>query len=829
MRVVDEVLAATQAHAVTIIQAEPGAGKTTILPLALLPLLDTNKKILVLEPRRIAAKNAALRMSQLLNQNVGKTVGYRVRNETKISPTCCIEVITEAIFMRMVQADPELSEVAFVLFDEFHERNLASDLGLAFALEVQENLRDDLKVIVMSATLEVEKLMSLFSDATLIKSEGREYPVEVHYRPNLKQNDERIELLKVIKEFLTLSASKNFPPNLLCFFPGVGEIKKAHEYLSQALMNDTDIIIFELHGRLPFSQQQQVVQPTKGKRKIILATNIAESSITIDGVGCVIDTGLIRQAVFDPNVGFNRLRTLTVSNQSARQRAGRAGRVAAGICYRLWNESTNLREASQPEIQRADLTSAVLEMSHWGIKKPDELRLLDRPNSGSFAQAQQLLQDLGAIDARFTITDHGKVLAKFAAHPRLAHMILFAKERGLEKLACLIAAMLEEKDVLVSGNNHNADFLSRVHYCLDNKSSSSLVKRIFKQASQYEQLVNKVVPIKASAQTVEHSIHELPFLLILAFPDRLAQKRGKGYRLANGAGVQGPPVDLFKSEYIVATQLGGERHNSKIYQAVEIEKAMLIDRFKKSITRVETTFWDDKSESVRSEIHSKIGELVLSRQANAAISAELIVQGLAEGIQSKGISALPWTEALKQWRAKIRLLKQTQSLDISLPDLSDDWLLENLSEWLLPFLNGLSKLSQIDSKILQNALNSLLSWEAMQQIESLMPERYLVASGSKIKIDYLKGDKPILAVKLQEMFGELQSPRLANGQLSVVLHLLSPAGRPLQITEDLSHFWQTSYQDVKKEMRGRYPKHPWPDDPLTAQATRHTKRRLGPK
>ncbi|WP_185964500.1 ATP-dependent helicase HrpB [Aliikangiella marina] len=823
--ILDEFSVKLNDYPAVIISAEPGAGKTTILPLALLATLKLGKKIIVLEPRRIAAKNAAMRMSQLLGQPVGDSVGFRVRNETRVSKNTQIEVVTEAVFTRMIQSDPELAQVDYVLFDEFHERSLSSDLGLAFAIDVQNSLREDLKIIVMSATLEVEKVLKLFHRASLIQSKGREFPVMVQHRPVAKHDDMRVTLVRVIKEFIKLQKESHYPPNILCFFPGIKEIKTSMDFLNESFSSDREIQIFELHGSLPFKQQQQVLCNDIQVRKVILATNIAEASITIDGVGCVIDSGMSRYAQFDPNVGFDRLKTVRVSAHSAEQRKGRAGRLAAGICYRLWPQSQILREASVPEILRTDLSSALLEMSLWGVKSPQALALVEQPNLGSIAQAQQLLKQLGAIDQQLNITPHGKLMTRFGAHPRIAHMIIRAKDFRLVELACLAAALLEEKDVFLGQREHDANFFNRIQHCLEVSALNHQVQRVLKQSDRFRKLAMTAGLLKSETSQIKAFPEDLAKLLAFAFPDRIAQRRGSGYKLASGTGVKPPQNDFFKSEFIVISQLVGQANNTRIFHGVEIGLEVLQDLFADTIKAVEVTFWDEQSQSVRCERQTRLAEIVLSNQPVKNFSPQAMTNGLLEGVKRNGIEKLPWSECAKQWLAKLRLIKGKTRFCSDVPDISEGWLVENLATWLGPCIVGLTKISQIDEKVVVNALQNLVSWQTLQQIEALMPERIKVASGSQIKVNYLHGDKPVLAVKLQEMFGETETPRLANGEISVVVHLLSPAGRPLQITEDLAHFWQTSYQEVKKEMRGRYPKHPWPDDPLNAEATRYTKKR----
>lgn len=812
-----------------VLQAEPGAGKTTIVPLALLATLAANKKILILEPRRLAARNAASRMASLLGETVGQTVGFRIRNETKVSPVTKIEVITEGILTRMLQTDPELAEVEIIIFDEFHERSLDADLGLAFSLEVQQNLREDLKLIIMSATLDVKNISRLLNNAPVIQVEGRTYPVSLEHI-SLKQNQ---DWTFGLNSALT-KALENSSKDILVFLAGSGEINKAQLIIEQQYKNHPAIVVVPLYGDLPFKQQRQALVPLENKRKIILATNIAETSVTIEGVDCVIDSGYMRQSEFDPNVGFDRLISKRVSLASAVQRMGRAGRLGAGQCYRLWPESESLRAESQPEILRADLAGFSLELLKWGISNPEELALLDLPNAGSFKQSLDLLKGLKAVDSKQKITAHGKNCLSLGIHPRIAHMLIASVDMESIDLACLIAAMLQEKDIFEGSARFNPDFLLRIESLLASKDNDNKTGRIqsniIQQASQLKIKLNRLLlnqkrsNNKIDYNTALQMLHQAAILLAMVFPDRIAQKRGKGYRLANAGGVQVPDDFTLDSEFLVVIRQGGHGRATKIYQAIEISKQDIVDQFSHLISESEAVYWEDKSQSVKGELNTKLGQLILASRPLANISSEMISQGLIQGITKQGLQKLPWTAELKQWQARVNLLHQLDDYSEIFPDISQQQLTDTLSEWLAPFLNNINRLSQISENILSQALKNILDWNSQQLLEELMPVSLSVASGSKIKLDYLSGDKPVLAVKLQEMFGEKNTPTVAGGLVPVVTHLLSPARRPLQITEDLASFWANSYQEVKKEMKGRYPKHPWPDDPLSAQATKYTKR-----
>lgn len=810
-----------------VLQAEPGAGKTTLVPLALLDVISNNQKIIILEPRRLAARNAAVRMAELLNEQVGGTVGYRIRNEIKVSAKTRIEVITEGILTRMLQSDPELQGVGLVIFDEFHERSLDADLGLAFSIEVQQNLRYDLKLLVMSATLDTDAVAKLLGNAPIINCEGRCYPVEIEYQPGKSKFDWLDSLTTAVKQALDTEEPNNANQDILVFLPGLGEINKAKRMLESLFDSRGGIEILPLYGDLPFSQQRQVLLPNVNSRKIILSTNIAETSVTIEGVGWVIDSGLMRQSAFDPNVGFNRLRTLKVSKASATQRSGRAGRLGPGHCIRLWSESESLRSETQPEILREDLAGFVLELALWGSSDPSELRLLDMPNQGMFDQAQALLGSLMAIDQNNKLTSHGKRLSKLAVHPRIAHMLVESVALGAAEYACFIAAMLEEKDLLQGQQRNNPDFMARVNSLFDVRSTSQIKKQIFRQSKR---LLNKLKRLdnylSTKQQPPEKSKHLTALLLAMVFPDRIAQQRGSGYRLANGSGAIANDDFLISDDFIVVVTLGGQGTTAKIFQAIGVSSAELQQYFSELITETRQVKWDDKSQSVKAELSRNLGKLLISSKPLSDPDPTLVSKGLLKGVKKRGIISLPWNKELRQWQSRINRLRQFNQFSAEFPDMSDQYLLDSLSDWLGPYVEGFKKLSQITHDVLTQALKAQLDWSLQQKLDELMPLSIKVASGSNIKLDYDQGDKPILAVKLQEMFGQKKTPSVAGGQLPIVIHLLSPARRPLQITEDLESFWANGYIEVKKQMKGKYPKHPWPDDPLQAVATRYTKKKM---
>lgn len=805
-----------------VLQAEPGAGKTTLVPLFLLELVRPNKKILLLEPRRLAARNAALRMADILNEKVGETVGYRVRHETRVSSGTRIEVITEGVLIKILQQDPELSDVDLVIFDEFHERSLNSELGLALAIEIQQALRDSLKLLVMSATLDSIRVSKLLDNAPIVSCEGRGFPVDIHYLPPKKNFDWFNALVRSVK----LALQSVLPDNaqdILIFLPGQSEIRQVQQILSE-IYTDNNIQLLALYGELPFSQQREVLIRTRNKRKIILSTNIAETSVTIDGIGCVIDSGLMRQSEFDPNVGFSRLKTVKISKASAVQRSGRAGRLSHGLCYRLWSESERLRDENQPAIMREDLASFVLELALWGSCQLSDFKLLDKPAPGAFQQALSLLKSLGAISENNRITAHGKALNLLGVHPRIAHMLMESVDLGVAEFGCVLAAMLEEKDILQGEARNQPDFMARINCLLDLKFSSHTQRKIIKQSKI---LLNNLKPFIVKSHSRQRALAEsidmAPRLLALVFPDRIAQKRGGGFRLTNGSGVFDHSGYFTRDEFLVVIKLGGQGSTAKIFQAIRIDIDDLESCFADLLIEQEVVDWDDSTLSVKAERQVKLGELVLKSQNISPLKGDSITNCLLKGIRKNGMKRLPWNNQLRQWQARIQMLRQFECFEAKFPDVSDTVLLDSLEKWLSPYLIDLSKVSQITIDKFTQALRNQLDWQQQKELDRLMPVSIKVASGSNVRIDYQKAEKPILAVRLQEMLGEKNTPVIADGQLPVVVHLLSPANRPLQITEDLASFWINGYLEVKKQMKGKYPKHIWPDDPLKAQATRYTK------
>lgn len=783
----------------------------------------------MLEPRRIAARAAARFMAASLGERVGETVGYRVRLDNKTGPNTRIEVVTEGILTRLLQDDPALEAYGVVIFDEFHERNLNSDLGLALCLDAQQGLREDLKIIVMSATLDGAAVSALLHDAPMLTSEGRSYPVATHHRA-IKQSfarERRIFLTTVTQQII--QAMEEEPGSVLVFLPGAGEIRQVTAALKDANLGK-EVLLAPLFGQLSAVEQDAAIQPAPaGKRKIVLASAIAETSLTIEGIRIVIDSGLMRIPRFDPNTGLTQLVTLPVSQASAEQRCGRAGRLAAGVCYRLWSESTHLLAQTSAEILDADLAPLLLELAQWGVSDVHVLRWIDSPPAPHVAQARELLQQLGALDSEGRITAHGKAMAQWGAHPRLAHMLLCAKDIGAGALACEVAAILSDRDLLRSGAGRQSDLQLRVEALRASTSREHTQQRDIDQgalrqareaAAQWQRQLN----VKAS-QT-QDDLKLLGVVLAYAYPDRIGRRRENTprYLLSNGRGAilsEGDP--LCTQEYIVAANLDGARE-ARIFLAAGIHREDLLQYHSDIISAHTSVHWDDRQGCVQARVQQRIGEVVIEDAPLQDVDPEAMVAGLLEGIRLRGLACLPWRGTSRELQARMQFMHE--HIDPNWPDVSDAALSASLETWLQPYLTIMSRLSHLERLDLHNTLLAQLSWEQQRQLDQLLPTHLSVPSGSRIRIDY-KPFPPVLAVRLQEMFGLADTPRIANGKIAVLLHLLSPARRPVQITQDLAGFWQTSYHDVKKDLKGRYPKHHWPDNPLTAQATSKIKRKGG--
>jgi ATP-dependent helicase HrpB len=826
-----------------VLQAPPGAGKTTVVPLALLEEdWLGGRKILVLEPRRVATRAAAMRMAQLLGEPVGQTVGYRIRLDTCVSERTRVEVITEGILTRMLQRDPGLEGVGLVIFDEFHERNLDSDLCLALALQGRELFREGppLKLLVMSATLDGEAVSALLGQAPVVTSAGRQYPVEVRYGQPY-QLREAITGPVVATVRRALSEQEG---SILVFLPGQREIRAVARQLSAEIDTPTRerLLIAPLYGGLSLERQQQAMEPAPpGKRKIVLSTNLAETSLTIEGVQAVVDSGLVREAIFDPVTGMTRLATRRISRASATQRQGRAGRLGPGFCYRVWSEEQQQRLVPQslPEILQADLAPMALQLLSWGVSDPQELAWLDPPPAAPYAQAVDILEVCGAVFRNESgvqqLTPHGVRLAQMPLHPRLAHMLLVGCDIHATETACLLAAVLSERNPIADQGldmNHSLAVLMGEKRCVP--ELQHWFRRTWDQARRYARLAGEIHKPRDFAIGVEPE-QVVGVLLASAYPDRIARLRpggdGTHYQLSNGRSAVVPSEDdLAGTPWLAVAELGGRvgEPADRIYSATTLDPANFREILSTLVREEEQVEWDYRAEQFVAERRRLVGSILLSAEPLEEVSEQARSRALLGVVRKRGLGILPWTRALEQWRSRVSLLHGVFDAEASnpWPDLDDRALLESLEDWLLPWLGEVRRLQDFQALDLKAILQAMLPWPLPLELEQLAPERLAVPSGSSIAIDYSQ-DPPVLAVKLQEMFGCEDTPAIAGGRVRLQLHLLSPAQRPLQVTQDLAGFWRSSYQEVKREMKGRYPKHPWPDNPMEAIATRHTRRRAG--
>ncbi|MDH5394136.1 MAG: ATP-dependent helicase HrpB [Gammaproteobacteria bacterium] len=847
-------------HNRVVLQAPPGAGKTTAVPIALLGQSWLgDRQIIMLEPRRLAARNAAARMAFLLNQKVGETVGYQIRQDNCFSDKTRILVVTEGILTRKLQADPELKHTALVIFDEFHERSLHADLSLALCCQSQQILREDLKILVMSATLNTDAVARLLDNAPIIQSQGRRFPVENIYLDKVTrqhtinpQQQLMINLTNTVKKFI-----HQHEGNCLVFLPGVKEIMLLSKQIKHILDSESisHILIAPLHGSLNKQQQDLAIVPTKdiATRKIVLATNIAETSITIDGISCVIDSGLERVLDYSPASGMNRLSTRAISQDSAEQRSGRAGRLSAGSCYRMWTaeQQPRLLKHAAAEILHSDLSSLLLELANWGVSQVDELKWMDLPPSSASEQASTLLQQLGAIDHSGKITQHGRDMLRLGTHPRLAHMMLAAVKLGQAYHACLIASLLSEKDIFNTNADKSADIHQRInvlvqggskHHGIDNQ----LCKRIIQSADDFFKRVKKCTAENKNAATLskETADNQLSgVLLAYAYPDRIAQRRNGNearYLLSNGKGAVVPPyLQQHLHEYLVVANLDAKQGEACIYLAAEISAEQLQQYFADNIEHEERVEWNESAQRVEAKQSRRIGKIILQqsrlRDVNRPETQHAILQRLIQAIRDSGLDCLNWSEKAVSLKQRVQFIRQQlhnnaalnkQFAGQPLADFSEQALSDTLDQWLQPHLNNENSLRQCSKLDCYSLLLNQLSWDQQQLIKQLAPERISVPSGSSVSIDYSDPLQPVLAVRLQEVFGLYDTPTVLKGHCKLMMHLLSPARQPMQVTQDLNSFWQTTYHDVKKDLRGKYKRHYWPDDPFTAQATSKTKKQM---
>jgi ATP-dependent helicase HrpB len=801
-----------------VLLAPPGSGKTTRVPLA---LLDEDwlggRKIVMLEPRRLAARAAAGWMAHLRNEPVGATVGYRIRRDTRVGPSTRIEVVTEGVLARLLSADPGLDGVGLVIFDEFHERSLHGDLGLALTLHTRVVLRPDLRVLVMSATLDGTPVARLLGAAPVITAEGRLFPVETRYaqpRPDVR--------VDAAASGAARDALAQEPGDILVFLPGAGEIRRTAERLADPSPG-RGIRVHQLYGDLPPEAQEAAIAPSPpGTRKVVLATSIAETSLTIEGVRVVIDAGLARVPRFSPRSGMTRLETVRVSRAAADQRRGRAGRTGPGVCLRLWAEAgtAELRPCDTPEILEADLAPLALELADAGVSDPAGLAWLNPPPAAALAQARDLLAELGAFDAAGRITSHGRAMAQMALHPRLSHMLLRARALGLGGTGCDLAALLGERDVL-RGADDRADVTLRLEALRrgDSRASPGALHRARTEARLLRRRLDLPSdPAEADPRTAG-------LLLALAYPDRLGQRRPGApgrFLLRNGLGAYLSPDDpLGREDYLVAAELDGRPRESRIFLAAPVALADLEQELGDQIVIEETVGWDEAVDGVVARRRRRLGAIVLTEAPLRDPDPRAVSAALLDRVTSEGIAALPWTDAARALRSRLGFLHR---LDSAWPDVSDAALSGTLAEWLGPAVAGLRRRQDLARIDLAALLLGRLTWEQRRAIETLAPTHVQVPSGSRIPIDYGDPASPVLAVRLQEVFGLAETPRI-GGDVPLTLHLLSPARRPVQVTRDLGSFWRTGYFDVRKDLKGRYPKHYWPDDPLEAEPTRRTRPR----
>ncbi|MDH4982967.1 ATP-dependent helicase HrpB [Hyphomicrobium sp. D-2] len=814
--VLGELRAALVARNAAVLIAPPGAGKTTRVPLALMDeAWLAGRKILVLEPRRIAARGAAERMAHTLGEAVGQRVGLRTRLMTKVSAQTRIEVVTEGIFTRMILDDPELHGVGAVLFDEFHERSLDADLGLALALDCQSALREDLRIVPMSATLDGGRVAQMLGDAPAIVSEGRAYPVETRYvgrDANVRIEDRMTDAV--------LRALREEHGSILAFLPGQGEIRRVDERLRERI-TDPSIVLAPLYGAMDVRAQDLALEPaTNGTRKVVLATSIAETSITIEGVRIVIDSGLARVPRFEPDVGVTRLETVRTSRASADQRRGRAGRTEPGVCYRLWDEAQtqSLPAFAEPEIRSADLASLLLDCAEWGAHDPRALRWLDAPSQAAVDAAREELQALAALDAEGRITPGGRALRSLPLPPRLARMIIAAAEHGCAQDAADIAAVMVERGL--GGNDVDLD-IRLENFRRDRGRRATDMRKL---AAGWARAAEK----RVGSQDGENSTENLSTarLLALAYPDRLGKARGaRGqFLLANGRGaVMDALHPLARSSFIVAAELSGAAAATRILLCAGANEADVLASAEGRVHEAVEVDFDPASSALRARHVRRLDAIVLASEPRAIEHGADTARIFAEALGRYGVERLPWSKPQQQLRERLAFLRSTG--DESWPDLSDDTLAASVADWLAPFLNGKSRLADIGADDLGAALDALLPWNVRRRIDDEAPTHFEAPTGNRHAIDYGAAGGPALHIRVQELFGLKQHPALANGKLPLTLHLLSPAHRPIQITRDLPGFWRGSWAAVKAEMKGRYPRHPWPDDPASALPTARAKPR----
>jgi ATP-dependent helicase HrpB len=834
---IDEVLpdltAALRAHNGAVLVAPPGAGKTTRVPLVLAAEdWAKGRKIVVLEPRRLAARAAAARMATMLGEEVGDTVGYRFRFGSKISRATRIEVVTDGTFARLVLEDPSLAGVAAVLFDEFHERSLDGDLGLALARDMQQGLREDLKLVVMSATLDGRRVARLLGEVPAIESAGRSFPVETRYIGREARAPIERQVADTVMRALRSNAG-----SLLVFVPGAAEIRRSEAILRERI-GDPTVDVVSLYGALEADLQDSAIVPAApGRRKVVLATSIAETSLTIEGVRVVIDCGLARVPRYEPEVGLTRLETVRVSRAAADQRRGRAGRTEPGVCYRLWDErqTASLEPANKPEILAADLSGFMLALAQWGVVDPAALTFLDQPPATALEQARVLLRELGAIDRDGRITEEGRRLQRLPLAPRLARMVVDAAALGEAGRAAEVAVLLGERGL----GGSDVDLALRLDCWRSDSSRRAVAARAL--ASRWADIAKSALASRRRFAPSTFAAEEQPSppratserpsrpvsvgaLLALAYPDRIAKNRGAGggFLLANGRGANVDSASpLAREPFLAVAEIGGTAARGRILLAAALTLADIEARFGDRIESRDETIFDGASAGLHARRLRRLGAISLAEQTLEVERNDETAGKLVEGIVALGLGQLPWTKSLRQWRDRVMFLRRAQG--DAWPDLSDRALAASARDWLAPALAGRIELAELGSDGFRKALQGLLSWTLRRRLDAEAPTHFVAPSGSSVAIDYRAGEDPKLSIRVQELFGLQRHPTIAGGRVALVVELLSPAHRPVQVTRDLADFWRGSYAAVKSEMKGRYPRHPWPDDPLTAPPTRRAK------
>ncbi|WP_256806192.1 ATP-dependent helicase HrpB [Bradyrhizobium sp. Bra64] len=809
--VLDDLSRTLDQHNAAVLVAPPGAGKTTRVPLALLDApWARGKKIIVLEPRRIAARASADRMAKSLGERTGETVGYRVRFGSKISRATRIEVVTEGIFTRQILDDPELSGIAAILFDEFHERSLDADMGLALARDAQLGLREDLRILVMSATLDGARVAKLLGDAPVVESEGRAFPVETRYLGRKADAPIERQMADAIASALRADGG-----SVLAFLPGAAEIRRTQNFLAERVQ-DASIEIVPLFGALDAAVQDRAISPApKGTRKVVLATSIAETSLTIEGVRIVVDSGLARVPRYEPDIGLTRLETVRVSRAAADQRRGRAGRTEPGVCYRLWDEpqTASLTPYTQPEILSADLSSLVLDLAQWGVADPAALSFLDPPPAPAWKEAKSLLTELNALDGDGRITAEGKSLRALALPPRLARMIVDSHRAGEGEAAAEIAAIITERGL----GGDSVD--------LEHRRDQFRRDRSPRAASARDLARRWAAQVAASEKAGQQDDLSTGLMLAYAFPDRVARNRGNGsFVLANGRGAAVEQTSsLARAPYVAIGEMTGTAASGRILLAAQITQDEIERHFAGHIESVVEISFDRGAMALRARRKRALHAITLSEATLAVSPSEDTARIFADGLIAAGLDRLPWSKAAKQWRDRVMFLRKTEGA--SWPDLSDDGLIARQNDWLVPALYDKIALKEISAGDLSDALMALLPWDMRARLDREAPTHFEAPTGSVLAIDYEAEQGPTIAVRLQELFGLNTHPSIAAGKVPLVLELLSPAQRPVQVTRDLPGFWRGSYAAVRSDLRGRYPRHPWPEDPASALPTRRVKPR----